>query len=377
MDQEIYFEENGIQVLSRVLEKLNPNRIFFVTGRQSFERSGAKSAIEPIITRFESFFFQNFSINPKLEDIENGIKLFSSKKYDVIIAIGGGSVIDIAKLINFFTPQKVLIEEYLKSYHGEILKPTPMIAIPTTAGSGSESTHFAVLYMNNVKFSVAHPYIKPQIVILDPVLTYSMNRKQTAITILDAFSQAVESFWSINSTDESRKYSKEAIGLIVENIDALVDNPNPIVRKKMLYAANLAGKAINIAKTTASHALSYILTSKYKIPHGHAVALTLGEVLLYNSKISKIDTNDPRGVDYVRGIINELIHLLNASNPEEAKDKIIQMMQNLGLETKLSDFGFSSVSIDEIVDSVNMQRLKNNPRFLNRAALHQILLNTL
>ena len=150
-----------------------------------------------------------------------------------------------------------------------------LIAIPTTSGSGSEATHFAVVYVGGEKFSVAHPiYMLPNVVVLNPSLTYSMDSYQTALSGVDAFAQAMESYWSVNSTEESKKYSIEALELIIEHLPLAV-NYNDNSRDIMLHAANLAGKAINIAKTSGAHAISYVLTSKFNIPHGQAVALTL------------------------------------------------------------------------------------------------------
>ena len=189
----------------------SPKSIFLVTGNRSYEKSGAKKFIDNLLDGFNFIRFSDFSENPKIEDVNKGINIFLENSCDYLIAVGGGSVLDMAKLINIGYDKKIL--EDLATNKTEISSSgKKLIAIPTTSGSGSEATHFAVVYVGGEKFSVAHPiYMLPNVVVLNPSLTYSMNSYQTALSGIDAFAQAMESYWSINSTEESKKYSKEAL----------------------------------------------------------------------------------------------------------------------------------------------------------------------
>jgi alcohol dehydrogenase class IV len=179
---------------------------------------------------------------------------------------------------------------------------------------------------------------------VDPALTFSLSPRLTAITGLDAFAQAVESYWSVHSTAASRAYARRAIQLVLGSLSGAVHAPTPATRRAMSKAAHLAGRAINLTKTTAAHALSYPLTSYFGIPHGHAVALTLGQLLLYNSGVAADDVNDARGAAFVRRTIDELVALRGARTPEDACRRVEALTQDVGLPTRLSELGCTSSS---------------------------------
>ena len=212
--------------------------------------------------------------------------------------MGGGSVLDIGKSVSIFSTNKGNIEDYLFKKISFRKKGIPLILIPTTAGTGSEATHFAVIFKEKTKYSLAdEKFIQGDYIIVDPELTYSLPKRVTAYTGMDAFCQGVESFWNINSTDESKEYAKKAIKLIMNNIEKAVNSPDEESRYNMAIAANYAGKAINITKTTATHAISYPITSYFNVPHGLAVALTISSMIIFNAGVNKNDVLDPRGLE--------------------------------------------------------------------------------
>jgi len=366
MQQKTY---NTLEEAQDVILQQNPKNIFLVTGRKSFESSGAKSKISKLLSKNITQFY-DFSPNPKLEDVKRGIEEYKDSNANLIIAVGGGSVMDMAKLIKGLAtekdPQQSILDNKISGSN------VPMIAVPTTSGSGSESTPFAVVYVEGKKYSLQHDTLLPDEIVLDATLTDSMSPKQTAITGMDALAQSIESYWSVNSTEESKSYSDRAIKLTLENLGNTVNNPNDVSRKNMLTAANLAGKAIAIAKTTACHAISYPMTSHFGVPHGQAVALTLGEVLEYNSKVSEDDCIDGRGVEYVQSTMNELLSLLGVANASDGNKKIKNLMQSIGLETELSKLGVDNLQII-LQEGFNPQRMKNNPRRLTLEGLSGIL----
>ena len=200
-------------------------------------------------------------VNPTLSFAKSLVK--EAKGYDEIVSIGGGSTIDVGKLLAFD----------LKIRH---------TAIPTTAGSGSEVTKFAVFIDNGKKISIEDDKLIPDKFIIDPSLVVSLSPYQTASSGLDALCHAIESYWSPLATQESRYYSFAAINLIMDNLEkSYKDNGNEEWRKYMLWAANLSGRAINITRTSVCHAISYPLTIHYGIPHGIACALTLSAFMYY------------------------------------------------------------------------------------------------
>ena len=218
--------------------------------------------------------FTGFDANPTYEQVLEGVRLFRERGCDALVSVGGGSAIDIAKCIKLFAPMDTdgispRFVELPRAY-----SPLPHIAIPSTAGTGSESTHFAVMYVDGIKNSISHPCLQPDVAILDASLLVSLPDYQKKATLLDALCQAIESYWSVKSSPTSRTYARVAIPLVVNNYEAyLAGSLN--ASEKMMRAANLAGKAINLTTTTAAHAMSYKITSLYGAAHGHAVALCL------------------------------------------------------------------------------------------------------
>jgi len=372
MDQKEYSGWGSITKLEEIIKKENPKSIFLVTGKSSYTSSGAQEQIDIILAGIKTARFSDFCTNPKLEEIQRGINLFSQGKYDLVIAIGGGSSIDVAKSINVLSSNPESPENYIIGKVKIESKGKPFVAIPTTSGSGSEATKFAVIYIDKTKYSLSDDFLLPNYVIIDAQLTMSLPSYQTACTGVDALGQAIESYWSINSTSESQRYSKEAIGLILENLEEAVNNPNKINKTKVAKASNLAGKAINITQTTACHAISYPITSFYGIPHGHAVGLTLGEMLDYISLVSKEDCLDDRGVNYVTKSIRIILETMQVETPEEGRDKISSLMERIGLKTKLSQLGVEDIELI-IKNGFNPKRVKNNPRKLTEEKLREIL----
>ncbi len=366
MIQQEYFGFNSINMLENILKNGAPRNIFLVTGRESFESCGAQKKLVGIFKNTNCDFtrFCDFSPNPKLEEIENGFDLFQQRRYDCIIGIGGGSSIDVAKSIKML-------------YFQVDGRKLPLVAIPTTAGSGSEATFFIVYYKGNEKQSKGNPNLTlPDYSICDPQFTLNLPKEITASTGMDALCQAIESYWSVHSTEESKKFAEHAIRMSMGNLEQAVNNPSKESRESMLKAANLAGKAINLTKTTACHSISYPVTYHFDVPHGHAVSLTLAEMLVYNSHVTEEDCNDRRDVDYIKRTMNEIANFLGVENVEEAYDKIKNFMASIGLETRLSNLGIDKKSKEIIVqEGFRPERVKNNPRLLTEEKLRRILEN--
>ncbi len=371
-----YLGFNSINKLSKILEDNSFYKIFLITGKDSFEKTIIKKVILEILNDYDYFQFYDFSPNPKIDDIKKGLELFKKKKFDVVLSVGGGSVIDMGKCISILSTNYGSPEDFVLKKKKINNKGIPLIRIPTTAGSGSEATHFAVVYIDKSKYSLGDPnYMQPEYVIVDPLFTNNLPKNLTAISGLDAFTQAIESYWNINSTNESKNYARKAIELIMKNIGKAVKNPNTESRNNMALAANLSGKAINITKTTACHAISYPITSYFNVPHGHAVALTLPSMIVFNSNVNKEDIKDPRGVDYVKQTMKELISIIGVSNFTKAKEKVKNLIKNVGLETNLGKLGIRTHDDIEIIikDGFNPERIKNNPRLLTETQLRNIL----
>lgn len=376
MNQAEYTGAGSINNLKDILEKINPRNIFLVTGKNSYRTSGAERILGEILKDKTVTLFNDVTGDPLIENIIKGMDIFIESDCDAVIAVGGGSVIDTAKSINILSSQDADPRSVIKSKQKIINKGKQFIAIPTTSGAGSEATHFAVVYMSKEKFSLAHEFILPDYSIIDPVLTYDLQPNVTATSGIDAFSQAVESYWNVNANDESKKYSQEAITFILENLKTAVIESTEESRANMSTAAHLAGKAINITKTTAPHAVSYAMTSYFGIPHGQAVCITLAEFLGYNFYVTESDSAEGLSMTEIRKNIEDLLRIFNCSDLAGAKKLITDLIEGIGLKTKLSELNITSDNdINLICESVNPERLKNNPRNVTKESLAKILDN--
>ncbi len=349
--------------------------IFIIAGNNSYALSGAASFFSTILDRKPYVRFSEFTVNPKIHDLKAALCAFKNSNAKLIISIGGGSAINLAKLVNYFAAMKVEPENYMKDKEIFNLSTLPLLAIPTTAGTGSEATHFATLYVDSKKVSISNRQILPSHVWLNFEFTVSLSPYQTACTGFDVLAQSIESYWAISSTHQSRLYSERAIQLCMEHLEGAVLAPTLENRAGMLEAAHLSGKAINISKTTAAHALSYALTAHYGLAHGHAVALTLPAVIEVNSATNDADVNDPRGVAHVNTIMKNLCHLLKVDSPTKASQQIKALMDRIGLsDSWLSEHGFDKFTARDIVaGECDSERVANNPRRLNTRLIREIV----
>lgn len=315
--------------------------------------------------------FSDFTPNPVYEDVCKGIDLFQITKCDTILAVGGGSAIDVAKCIKLavlakegnaaiippFVSQRLLID-------GEKI---PFIAIPTTAGTGSESTHNAVMYYEGAKQTVTNDGVLPDYAILEPSVLKTLPLYQKKCTMMDALCQGIESWWSVNSTEESYEYSRKTVELIMANWRKYIFENDDEAAEQIMLAANYGGRAINITQTTAAHAFSYKITSLYKLPHGHAVAV--GLPVIWEYMLCNTDKCiDVRGQEYLSDIFNQIAHAMGCDNPKLAISTLHQMMIDMDLKNPIA--GNREEEMEVLLTSVNPVRLKNNPIKLEEIAIH-------
>jgi alcohol dehydrogenase len=363
-----------LEELEHVLGGMSAKSVFVVADAQAYRLSGAETRLASILERHRTIIFNEFEPNPKLSDVQSGLERFRHSAADVVLAVGGGTAIDIAKLIATFSPQTADPRSLILRHSSLAEPPVPLIVAPTTSGTGSEATQFAVVYMDGCKHSVDHPSLLPRWCVLDRELTASLPPRITAETGLDALCQAVESLWSVHSTAKSTRFATEAVELALTHLPEAVHAATATCRAAMCRAAHLAGRAINITRTTAPHAISYALTSNYGIPHGHAVALTLGPLLVHNSHVTAEDVNDPRGVAQVQQAIARILKLLGCVTANDGCRRVQQFVESIGCETRLGELGIAGdEALQAIASQVNTERLSNNPRQLTGGQLVAIL----
>jgi alcohol dehydrogenase len=323
---------------------------------------------------FDVSRFHGFEINPKVRDIKEGIKL--SKGCDMVVSIGGGTVIDVGKSVAILSQQEDEAEAYVTGSK-KITKPgLAFIAIPTTFGTGSESTHFSVVYIDKTKYSLASEFMMPKAAIVDPVFAKRSLQWLKANTAFDALNQAIESAWSVNSTKESLGYSINALNVIIPMIVDYATTDDPEAALAMANGSNYAGRAINIAKTTGAHSVSYPITSYFNVPHGQAVAITLQEFIGYNAAVTEETKQGNQSVDEIRKNLISIYRAFNVENGTECAKVYRQMMADVGLKLRLSELGIKNKEDLGLIlkNGYNPERMKNNPRTVPEENLMAMLL---
>ena len=343
----------------------------FLVCDSSFPFLNIKENIEKMDVPY--VMFSDFTPNPLYEQVCKGIDLFQITKCDSILAVGGGSAIDVAKCIKLAVLAKegnsALIPPLVSTRVECEGSKIPFIAIPTTAGTGSESTHNAVMYYEGAKQTVTNDGILPDYAVLEPSVLKTLPLYQKKCTMMDALCQGIESWWSVNSTEESYEYSRKTIELIMSNWRKYIFENDDESAKQIMLAANYGGRAINITQTTAAHAFSYKITSLYKLPHGHAVAVCLPEIWKY--MIGHMDKCiDSRGQEYLAGIFAKISKAMGCENPERAIAIFRQMMLDMDLKNPVADKRDEEIVV--LSCSVNYVRLNNNPVELDVATIENV-----
>ncbi|WP_461815683.1 iron-containing alcohol dehydrogenase [Faecalimonas sp.] len=336
-------------------ENIQPSdEVFVVSSKRMREE------IESKLKGKQLTFFNDFSANPKYEEIKRGVKLFKEKRYQKMISLGGGSSIDVAKCIKLFSTLNNENDFLQKKYR---YNPIKHIAVPTTAGTGSESTQLAVMYYHGEKCSIEHGSILPDVAVLDYTMLKTLSDYQKKATLLDALCQGIESFWARGATEESKQYAKKCIILILENYKEYLQN-NSISAERILLAANYSGKAINISRTTAPHAMSYKLTTLYGISHGYAVAMSLIPCweMLYEKSSSNKKLQD---------ILVALSEVMGCTNILES----IRKIQNIIKTLQVPQINVQEKDIDKLVATVSIERLSNNPIIFNENEIRKLYEN--
>ena len=314
----------------------------------------------------EMIDFRDFQPNPLYENVQAGVKLFRDENCDAIIAVGGGSAMDVAKCIKLYSNLPGdgaegcwLTAEYVPN-------DIALLAMPTTAGTGSEATRYAAIYYEGKKQSVTSESFIPDAVLMDPRTLITLPPYQKKATMCDAICHAIESFWSVNSTDESKEYSRVAIQGVMEHMEGYLANTED-GRAGMLRAANLAGKAINITQTTAGHAMCYKITSLFGAAHGHAAVLC--DRVLFPWMIENTDKCiDPRGEEYLRRTLDEIGQAMGCMDAVSGAQTMVQIFDKLGLQVPEA----TEEQFEELKTSVNPVRLKNHPIRLTEETIDEI-----
>lgn len=356
-DQTIYQAASVDELAGFIQDEFNEGafkKIFLVCGKHFSDEE-----LKEIFGNISLERFSGFSSNPKKEEVSEGLAQFKSAGCDLLVGLGGGSAMDVAKAIKWFCSQEGISEDSLPE----------LWAIPTTAGTGSESTPFAVCYEDGIKKSYDAPYLCPDVAYLCGSLILSVPAYHRNSAFVDALCQALESWWSVSATPESIELSKEAVEELLMYASDYVQPQNKCLQNRpraglddeaklvaaqhTLYGANLAGRAIALTRTTAPHAMSYGLTSLLGIAHGHAVGLCWSQVVDAHWEAVQAENGDAK----LKEVLEEITKLFDIDTPQDLSLIMQSVLFYLGLNVpKLNE-----EQIQTLAAKVDPQRLSNNP----------------
>jgi alcohol dehydrogenase len=332
----------------------------FVTSSGWIKR-GALDSLSRMINA-PTFVIDSTPSNPRISDV---INLSSNlAEIDVIVALGGGSVIDAAKgvaaLITLDGDVDVL-RSHLKDGKELInFSAMPIIAVPTTSGTGSEVTRWATIWGDDkVKFSLQHPALYPRDAVLDPALCVSMPEELTIASGLDGLSHAMEAIWNVNHTPISDSFAANAINTIWNDLPRVLQNPQDLkLRDSIQIATLISGLAMGTTQTALAHSISYPFTAHYGMPHGLACSFTLPEVVRYN-----LDGNDAR-FRLIAGAIG--------CNTSEIADRLDGWFRMLNIANYVAKY-VTADAVDQFGDElITRARAANNLRAIDGPKAREI-----
>ena len=355
----IFLSIGAVQKIPDLLKGRGIKKSLLVCGME-VKRKNISGMVEEVLNNAGISYIEYCNVPPEPEpmDAELCRSFAREEAVDCIIGIGGGSSMDVAKLVAALIHNNGEVESYI----GSDLISNPgifSIMVPTTAGSGSEVTHNSVLKLSSqgTKNSVISPYILPDCAVIDPVMTASMPRLLTASTAMDALSHAVESYTSSRANSFSKMFARESITVIFTNsLGVYKDGTNIAARQAMSYAAMLAGVAISNTGTTSVHAMGYALSVLKNISHGLANALILPAVMRFNAEenpelfAALFDAIRPD--NKIKSVIKKSDSFISA---------LFELQKNLGLGGGLKEFGIENSDLLELSRSAfNVKRSIQN-----------------
>ena len=364
--RKVFSGDGSLSELQTIIRDVKASSVCLMTDEGIFGcglLDGPLSYIEE--TGIKPMVIHDIPREPSAYAVQDYYKRLSGEKTDLIVAVGGGSVIDMAKILSVALTNENLIEDLRRP--NAITKPSvPMVAVPTTSGTGAEATANAIfLYPEeDLKVGIISEYMIPDYVILDVSMTCKLPPALTASTGVDALCHAMESYISILSNPFCKMLSLEAIRLICGSIEtAYNDGGNRQAREDMQLGAFYAGLCLTTSSTVAVHALSYPLGGKYHIPHGVSNAILLPYVMRENLECCR-----EAYTEFAPLMLSNAEQIPKAQWPQAVVDYLFSLMRTLGIPDSLREFGVHPEDLDYLTDNaVKVERLLlKNPKKLSK-----------
>ena len=356
----VVFGAGVITQLGELARELNFRRTLLVADHGLVASGHVAEAVRPLQhAGIEVFRFHDFEVNPDSRMVENGTAFVATLNVDSIVGLGGGSSMDCAKGINFLLTNGGRMSDY-RGY-GKATQPMlPMIAIPTTAGTGSEGQSYALIsdVETHAKMACGDPKAAFRIAVLDPALTVSQPRTITATSGFDAIAHAVETFVTTKRNPLSELFSREAWRLLESNFERVLSQPDDLeARGAMQLGAYYAGVAIENSMLGATHACANPLTARYGTAHGEAIAMLLPAVVRWNETFAAEDYARLLGWSSVAGRNN------GASPTETLAQRLDELAAAGGLRNQLRTAGVQQTDLPELAaDAATQWTGTFNPR---------------
>lgn len=363
-DRDVRYGDHSINEAARIVDKLDAKRVLLVCGKNAFEASGASGCLPELVKAASVRRWSEFRANTDALDLIEGLRLVEELRPDVILGIGGGSAMDMSKLLCAYQgiTDEARLHEAIRANAAVTERSMNLVLAPTTSGSGSEATHFAVVYIGESKFSIAGPAMLPDTVILDPALTTSASPYQRAASGIDAVAQAMESLWSAGGDEDSREFAIAALNVLIPSFPEFARTGSEESARQMALGSHLAGRAIDVSKTTAAHAMSYGITKTYGLPHGHAVALTLQYFIGAHAEATAEQLQPGISADRHQAAMSTVLSALGADSPAAARERFVALAADAGLSLNLAEFGITDrEKVADLASRVNVERMGNNP----------------
>ena len=362
----IRFGENSINNIGSMVREIGHNHVFIVSD-EGMVKSGIVKKVLSILENdgIATDLFTDVIADPPERVVHSAVNAAKIVKTNIVIGLGGGSSLDVAKLVALLVPENQSLAEAYGV--GNAIGPRlPLILIPTTAGTGSEVTPISIITTGeSEKMGVVSPIIIPDIAVLDPLLTITVHKNITAATGIDAMVHAIEAYASTsdNNNPVSKQFALQALDLLGGSVeDAVKNGSNRQARANMLLGSMLAGQAFANSPVAAVHALAYPIGGHFKVPHGLSNALVLSHVLRFNSVVA------PKPyAEMAPHVFPDLENLETQEAAAAFAEELARLSERCGLEPRLRDVGIPADAIDRLAsDAMNQTRLLvNNPRPLN------------
>jgi alcohol dehydrogenase class IV len=360
LPKRVVFGEMVEEKIGAEAKGLGAKKAFIVTD-ETIKRTGLLEKVEsPLKEVVEVDIFDKVESEPTLKAAEAVAMAARAAKYDLVVGVGGGSVLDMAKVASaaVANPWQV-VSEFLGA--NKIANPSvPKMLIPTTAGTGAEATPYALIIGEGKKKAIASPYNLADVILISPSFTASMPPEITASTGMDALSHAVEAALSLGANPLTDSFALEAIRKIADNLEeAFVHGDNLDARLKMSIAAMLAGMAFGNAGVIVGHAAAHTVGARYTISHAKVSALALPYVMEYNAPAAK-----EKLAKVARELGVEISGLTDEEAASEAIARVKKMLEALKLPTRLADLDVPEKDVPDLADAIIKEKgyLARNPR---------------